>query len=314
MALIQIKEIKMPEKIKFGGWPNCIRLNNGESELVITTDIGPRIVRFGFINGRNLFHLIPGESGKTGGNQWRLYGGHRLWIAPEEIPKSFHPDNDPVKYSYSDHSIKLTAEKESTTGVMKELDITLAPDKNEVTVVHRLINLNNEPTQLCPWALSMMSQGGRAIIPQEPYGEGDDYLLPARTIALWQYTKMNDPRWIWGEGYIQAKQDPALASEQKIGIMNKQGWTAYYLNEEILIKKFLFDPQATYTDNGSNNETYINGQFLEIETLGSLVVAPPGGIVEHTEHWLLERVKTDESEYSIDTQVLPIVKAFRATI
>lgn len=302
--------ITIQEKINFGGWANCIRLNNGESELIVTTDIGPRIIRFGFIDKQNFFYLSPEDSGKTGGNNWRIYGGHRLWLAPEAMPRSYYPDNAPVSYTYNDHTVKLSQPKETTTGIVKEMEISLSPDKKVVTVLHRLINKNSGDIELSPWALSVLAQGGRAIIPQEPFGEGNAYLLPARCLALWQYTKMNDSRWIWGNKYIQAKQDPAIISEQKIGVMNKQSWAAYYLNGEMLIKQFEFLPDAVYPDFDCNNEIYINGNFLEMETLGPLTKLPPGGIIEHREHWLLANVVIDDTEESIDANLMPVVASF----
>ena len=300
----------MQEKVNYGGWSNCIRLSNKEFELIVTTDIGPRIIRLGFINKQNFFYLSTEDSGKTGGDEWRIYGGHRLWLAPEAIPRSYYPDNHPVEYSYNGHTLKLTQAREITTGIVKEMAITLSADKNEVTIVHRLINQSASSIELSIWALSALAAGGRAIIPQEPFGEGNDYLLPSRPLALWQYTKMNDPRWMWGENYIQAKQEPAFTSEQKIGILNKRGWAAYYLNKEILIKQFAFDPNAVYPDYSCNNEIYINGSFLEIETLGPLMNLPSGGVIEHTERWFLANVDTDESEESINTNILPLVNSF----
>jgi hypothetical protein len=59
------------EKVKYGGWENCIRLSNGEMELIITTDIGPRVIRCGFIKGQNMFHEFPADLGKKGGDEWR---------------------------------------------------------------------------------------------------------------------------------------------------------------------------------------------------------------------------------------------------
>jgi len=303
--------LMVERKIAYGGWPNCIRISNDEIELIVTTDIGPRIVRFGYINQQNFFYLVPGHLGKTGGEEWRIYGGHRLWIAPEAMPGSYNPDNEKVEFEVSDSSIKLVQAKESITGIVKEMEITLSPHKNEVTILHRLLNQNLWDIELAVWPLSMLAQGGRAIVPHEPYGEGNDFLLPARSLALWQFTKMNDPRWIWGEKYIQAKQDPAHTSEQKIGVTNKQEWAAYYLNGEVLIKRFNFNPGAVYPDYGSNNEIYMNGDFLEIETLGPLTKLVPGGVVEHTEHWLLTKARSDESEESIDKTILPLVKSFQ---
>lgn len=304
----------MYEKISYNGWPNCIRLSNDRIEVVATTDIGPRIVHVGFIGKQNFFHLVPEQAGKKGGDAWRIYGGHRFWLAPEAIPFSYSPDNDTVHFDVRSNHVKLQQPREKTSGMVKELEITLSTTSNELKVLHRLINKNDAPVPVAPWGLSMMAPGGRAIIPQEPYGEGDDYLLPARPMALWQFTKMNDPRWVWGERYIQAKQDPSLASEQKIGVLNKQGWTAYSLNGELLIKKFAYDPRVSYPDFNCNHEIYINGKFLEIETLGPLVNMAPGSAVEHTEHWFLTRSTADEREESIDAEVLPLVNAFEITL
>jgi hypothetical protein len=299
----------MHEKISFGGWPNCIRLTNGSVDLVATTDVGPRILRFGFTNEQNFFHLIPGHAGKTGGDIYRMYGGHRFWIAPENIPLSYYPDNFPVDYSLHANTLKLS-QKESTTKIVKQLEITLDDGENEARILHRFINEGTAPIELAPWGLSLMAAGSRGIVPQEPYGEGDDFLLPARSMALWQYTIMNDPRWIWGDRYIQAKHDPGYTSEQKIGVLNKQQWVACYLNKQVLIKKFPYDPTATYPDFNSNNEVYINGNFLEIETLGPLCRLGPGAIIEHPEHWLLARAESDETEASITKNILPIAEKF----
>ena len=297
----------MHEKVSFNGWPNCIRMFNDEIELIVTTDIGPRIVRFGFINQQNFFYLVPEHMGQTGGTEWRIYGGHRLFIAPEEMPRSYSPDNDKVEFSVFENRVRLIQPKESLTGIVKEMEITLMPQENKVIVLHRLINEGPSEISLAAWSLSALAPGGRAIIPQEPYGDGDDYLLPARPLVLWHFTKMNDPRWIWGARYIQAKQIRSETSEQKIGVLNKQGWTAYALNGELLIKKFDYSPEAVYTDYGCNNETYINGEFLEMETLGPLTKLLPGKAVEHIEHWYLTKASIDEDEASIDANILPLV-------
>ena len=65
------------EKIDFKGWPNSYRMTNGEVELVITGDIGPRIMRYGFIGGRNFFHEFAGQMGRSGESTWQNRGGHR---------------------------------------------------------------------------------------------------------------------------------------------------------------------------------------------------------------------------------------------
>ncbi|MCA9413161.1 MAG: hypothetical protein KC944_18250, partial [Candidatus Omnitrophica bacterium] len=59
------------ENVEYGGWANCVRLSNGTMELIATTDVGPRIIRCGFVGGENLFLESTDQLGKTGGEDWR---------------------------------------------------------------------------------------------------------------------------------------------------------------------------------------------------------------------------------------------------
>src|SRR5215469_11064337 len=47
------------EKVNYAGWPNCYKVSNGEVELIVTGDVGPRIIRFGFAGGQNLLKEFP---------------------------------------------------------------------------------------------------------------------------------------------------------------------------------------------------------------------------------------------------------------
>lgn len=301
----------MLEKVNFSGWANTIRLSNQEIEIKILTDVGPRIISLGYKKGQNLFYVSPGEKGKSGGDQWHLYGGHRLWHSPEEMPRTYSPDNNKVEYSWDGKTLTLSQEKESLTGLKKEMEITLDDSRNMVTVLHRIINENLWEIDISPWAITALAGEGSAILPQEPYIDPESFLLPARPLVLWHYTRMNDPRWVWGRKYIQMNDDPDLKSEQKIGILNKQGWAAYYLNGELFVKLFKYDQRAKYPDYECNNELYMNGDFVEVESLGSIQKTPPRGMVEHTEYWTLEKVPVLKGEESIDKIVLPIVNSFR---
>ena len=48
----------MIEVIHFEGWASCYRLANERLEVVATSVIGPRIVRFGRPGGANQFGLL----------------------------------------------------------------------------------------------------------------------------------------------------------------------------------------------------------------------------------------------------------------
>lgn len=305
-------QVQLQEKVSYGGWQNCVQLTNGKVELIVTTDVGPRVIRFGFVGGQNLFHEVKEDLGKTGGSEWRPYGGHRLWHAPEQMPRTYAPDNGPVQYTWDGQTLVLTQPVEVSTGIVKQIEITLSPDENRVKLVHRLVNKNLWDIEAAPWCLTVMAPGGRAILPQEPYRPHSEYLLPARPIVLWYYTDMRDPRWMWGSRYIQLRQDPTVPKDdrgkQKVGMLNKQGWMAYLLRGEVFLKRYGYDPNATYPDYGCNTEVFTNADMLEMETLGPLGKIPAGGSVEHVEHWFLFKADVGTDEADIDAKLLPLVQ------
>ena len=117
------------EKIEYKGWPSSYRVTNGEVELVVTGDVGPRIIRYGFVGGRNLFKEFPGELGKSGESTWRNRGGHRLWVGPEYPPDSpitYCADNSPVNIRVAGATLIATPPLEREAGVQKRIVVRMA--------------------------------------------------------------------------------------------------------------------------------------------------------------------------------------------
>jgi len=293
----------------YKGWPNCFRLANGVVDLIATTDVGPRIIRFGFTGADNVFKEYEDMLGKTGGGTWNIYGGHRFWHAPEAAPRTYEPDNSPIKLEEHKTFVRLLQPTEKTTGMQKELDVYLDPKEAHARVVHRMRNMNLWAVELAPWALSVMAQGGKAIIPLPPRGEHPNHLAPATTLTLWAYTDMSDPRWTWGNKYIMLRQDSKVSRPTKLGVMNKEGWAAYANGGFLFVKTFTDVPGATYPDWGCSLETYTNAEMLELESLGPMVKLQPKATVEYIEDWFLFRdVLLPASDADVDKNVLPKVK------
>src|SRR5216683_5030852 len=72
------------EKIEYQGWRNCYRVSNSEVELIVTSDVGPRVIRFGFVGGQNVFKEFPDQLGGNREEKFQLRGGDRVWKAPED--------------------------------------------------------------------------------------------------------------------------------------------------------------------------------------------------------------------------------------
>jgi hypothetical protein len=297
------------EKISYGGWPNCYRLSNGQVELIATTDVGPRVIRFGFIGEDNEFKEYGDQLGKVGGDQWRIYGGHRLWHAPEAKPRTYWPDNVPVNATVRDDGIELVQVTEGSTGIQKVIEITLDDGSNRVAVVHRLRNNGIWPVELAAWTLTVMETGGTVIIPQPAYKSHEEALLPVRSMALWGYTNMKDARYTWGSKYILLRQDSKAKEPTKIGVGVTEGWAAYHRGTHLFLKRFVYDEGGRYPDFGSSVETFTNSEMIELETLGPLTALQSGEEVEHTEEWyLFKGVGPITDEDSVDRFVLPLVR------
>ncbi|HVF50614.1 MAG TPA: hypothetical protein VNA19_11040 [Pyrinomonadaceae bacterium] len=302
------------EKISYLNQPNCYRLSNETVEAVVTTDIGPRVIRYAFRDGENILGEVPDASIETPLGEWKPWGGHRLWAAPEASPRSYVPDNTPVEFAaQGERAIVLRQPTESPTGIQKELSITLADEGSGVRVVHRITNRNLWSITLAPWALTIMQGGGEAIFPQEPFRSWDECLTPARPLVLWHYTDLSDPRWTIGPKFIRLRTDDALAAPQKIGIANKQGWAAYLRGGTLYVKRFGYLEGASYPDYGSNAETYTAGSFIEIESLAPLRQLEPDESVEHEERWYLFRdiLPADASESALDEMLRPVLSQTR---
>ena len=151
--------------------PNCVRLSNGEVEVIVTTDVGPRIISYAFVGGENVLGEHPEARVETALGEFKPYGGHRLWIAPENMPNSYAPDNVPVEFYFDErnNSIRLIQPIESVTKTQKEIIVTLDETGSGVSVNHKITNCGTETVELAAWALTVMRGGGVCEIPNEPF-------------------------------------------------------------------------------------------------------------------------------------------------
>jgi hypothetical protein len=297
------------EKTEYKGWKNCYRVTNGEVEVVVTGDVGPRVIRFGFVGGQNLFKEFPEQMGKTGEEKFQLRGGDRVWKAPEDAVATWAPDNVPVDVVPTRDGLIARAPVEPLTGLQKEIEISMAQSGTTVTVSHRITNHSLFTLEFSPWVLTMMAPGGLAVTGFPPRGKHPVNLEATNPLVMWAYTDLADKRWTFTKKYLILRQDPGKAEPQKLGLFNSRTWGAYLLNGEAFLKQTSSDPTKTYPDFGCSFETFTNNEFLEMETLGPMTKVAPGHSAEQTEKWSLHRnVKVTElTDDAIDRAVLPLL-------
>jgi hypothetical protein len=285
-----------PKIAPHAGWDRNLHFTNGHLELVATLDVGPRILHLSTPGGQNVFKTYPHELGGRGETEWMIRGGHRFWIAPEDLERTYQRDNHPVEHSQNPATGEVVIESTQEAGgrILKTLGISVAPDAPRVTVRHTARNIDSAPLEFSVWALSVMAPRGIEIIPQPPLGEHPRDLLPNRSMILWPYTDLSDPRWRIGRDFFTLSQRSGLPPS-KIGLAHRTRWIAYALGHSLFVKTFEYLEGEIYPDGGCNFETFTNADMLEIESLGPLRTLAPGEECTHIEHWSVLPFDTDIS-------------------
>jgi len=301
------------EKTTYKGWQNSYRVSNGQIELIVTGDVGPRIIRFGFVGGQNLFKEFADQMGKSGEANFQPRGGDRVWKAPEDPAASWAADNTPVAITPTATGLIARASVEPLTSLQKEIEVSMSASTNEVTVTHRITNRSLFPLEFAAWALTMMAPSGLEIVSFPPRGHHPADLEPTNPLTIWAYTNLVDPRWKFTRKYLTLRQDPNNSDPQKIGTFSPNTWAAYLLQGEVFIKRAVADPSKTYPDFGCSLETFTNNDFVEIETLSPMTKVAPGKTIENIEHWSLDRHVTLPAitDDEIDATILPLAESGR---
>lgn len=291
----------MIAKVEYLGFPNCVEISNGDAKLIVSTDFGPRILLYALDAGENILGWHGDAEVKTDLGTWKPYGGHRLWIAPENMPLSYTPDNETAEYLIDgEFSARFIQPLEPNTKTQKEITVTLSENGSEAVIDHKITNHSDEEIELSAWALTIMRPGGEAVIPNEPAKSyGGENLLPVRSMAVWSYTDFTDPRWKFEKDAIRLRVDVNEHSPQKIGVLNKQGWAAYEWEDLIFVKRFDLVEDTVYPDMNSNTEVYVAGGFVEVETLSSIRTLQSEQFNTYSERWQLTKEKEQNNEIGV---------------
>jgi hypothetical protein len=321
--------------IEYRGWKNNLCLSNGAAELVVTLDVGPRVISYRLPDGVNVFKNYDSMMGGTGEPEWQIRGGHRFWLAPEDLTRTYFPDNRPVKWeaigdrdlspakpgftaaSVGDRGARFTPPPETEYGVQKVMELRLAERGTRVQVTLRVTNVGSAPTELAPWGPTVMAPGGVEIIPLPPKknhpGHPRNAKSPAdygpnQELVLWPYFDFADTRWTFGAKYAFLRQD-VNKGPTKIGLAHREGWVAYLNSGVLFVKRFDYREGAVYPDLGTRYQTFSNEDMLEMETVGELVTLKPEQSAELVESWeLFGNVPPVATEADVDRVILPLIR------
>jgi hypothetical protein len=303
--------------VEYRGWQHNLRLSNPNVELIVTLDVGPRAICYRLPGGFNVMKNYDSHMGSSGEPEWQLRGGHRFWLAPEDLTRTYFPDNRPVKYeAIGPTAARVIAPPEDEYGVQKTIEFHLAPTGTRVDVKLIVTNIGTQPTELAPWGPTVMAPGGVEIIPLPPKAPHPGHPKNARSpadfgpnqeLVLWPYFDFADTRWTFGSKYIFLRQD-VNKGPTKIGLAHRMGWVAYLNSGVLFVKRFDYREGAVYPDRGTRYQTFSYQEMLEMETVGELVTLPPGESASLLESWELHgNVPPIRTEDDVDRIILPLL-------
>ena len=297
------------EKHEWKGWPNCWRISNGTVELVITQDIGPRVMRYAFIGGQNLFKEFTEQLGKSGESNWCIRGGHRLWKGPEDRHATYALDNAAIDIQTATNTITATQPVEAETGLQKQIQLQLAETGTAVIVKHTIWNRGLLPVEIAAWTPTVMAQSGLGVTGFPPRGTHPEDLEPTNPLIMWAFTDLTDPRWKFTKKYLTLQQDPANHSPQKLGHWNRHTFGAYFLNGDVFLKEYFPANGMRHPEFGASFEIFTNQDFLELETMGPFVQLAKDEALTHIEHWSLHKATlASVTDQALDAALLPLLK------
>ncbi len=264
----------------------CLYATNGIVEMYIPLTYGIRIAHFSFCGGQNVFWEQPKDMTiLTKPEGWRIRGGHRLWVSPED-DRVYSPDNAPIDCRIDGDTIVLTQPEDTWQKVNKQMEITFGKDAS-VQIVHRIQNTDTQARYCALWPISVMAPGGTEHIPLLRCDNGD---TPSHWVSLWSYTHMGDKRATYLKDEIVVTHDPEILQPHfKIGVSRLNG-PAWYENGGVIFEKdFAVTENVPYPDNNVSYETFLSAYMTEMESLSPLYDIAPGQCREHTEIWRLRK-------------------------
>ncbi|MBS0662142.1 MAG: hypothetical protein JSR48_02685 [Verrucomicrobia bacterium] len=292
----------------------ALRISTRAIELVVPTTLGPRVTSLRSHRGRagNLFLELPADEQRYHG--YFLRGGHRLWHSPEDIVRTYQPDDAPPALQVLARGVSLIQPVEKLTGLQKGLRLEVLGERT-VKVTHTLTNRGAWAVTCAPWALTMFPAGGYGVLSLPPKGDharGD--LLPTYALVPWTFTDLSQPAWQPRCDHIGIEVAKAR-SAQKLGITSYPGWSAYWRKGTAFVKYAAPIAGATYPDLGSCFEVFTNGNMLELETLGPLAPLAPGKATSHVEYWtVLDGLPKPASDAVFARTLAPAVRRWLATL
>jgi hypothetical protein len=254
------------ERVPWGDW-DAMRCVAGDCELVVGVSAGPRILSLRRGTGSNLLYHDTTDF-RVG--DWRLQGGHRFTVAPEG-EETYAPDNASCVVETHGQELHVAAPL-GKNRTRRLLVISAATDSTGFDVRHVLENHGERPWRGALWGITCVPLTGSLVAPFTQPG-----------LRFWPGAEREG--WQIAPGHIAMTPNGART---KVGWHSDAGWLASLQREATFV---IHCPDASpahqCVDEGCNLEVFTCADYVELETLSSIVTLSPGELATHRQRWRL---------------------------
>ncbi|MCC7519983.1 MAG: hypothetical protein IT578_12465 [Verrucomicrobiae bacterium] len=269
----------------------AVELVTPQLRLVATTDAGPRIAHFGFLDGDNLLFWKPEKIVR---GDWRLRGGHRVWVThpgADESEDAYVPDNAPCALEALKEGFRVTGARSPINATRRGFEVRAVAD-DRLEVDHFVTNDSTMLYSVGLWALTctLPGKGARYAIPLGDGSAWDAFALVFfrrwgghgqggfndSQIAVGDETLVVTPRGVENKRMVQAPHGILAMSDAARGLT--------------FAKKVDWLPERQYPIN-TNLALYIapDNFMVEMESMGPFQTLKPGATLVHRESWVLRK-------------------------
>lgn len=274
-------------------WGEAITLSNEHIEISVDPAKG-LILGFNLPGEKNLLWLNPNPISDPNRNAgWVNFGGDKLWWGPmmdwQKVKGRRFPPDEALAgvWMMTEQSVdQVTIESGVSpwVGIRGEREITLSPDRAEVSILNRFTRVNPSSQRLQLWTVSQMPIAEWCLLDSHPLEAEEPYVnLREGQFDPHPYTVVLSE--------LQAVRfNPAKNTRNMIG--TRGAWIAAVYEKHIIIHEIEPQPEAQYARKVSL-QLYNSLEFIELETLSGNATPLVGESMDHLVRWhVLDRPRS----------------------
>ncbi len=271
---------------EYKGWKDSYVLTNGDVEMTLVPAIA-RVMSFSRSNGKNVLWTdtkLSGHQEDISTENWFNYGGSKLWLAPQSKwpdgghwPPDIYLDRSPCKAECQGDAVTITSVNSPFSGLRMKKTLRPITGKPGFSLLITIENVSDKPVQWSIWEVTQLEPGGRILSPNGTVSS----FTEENTVKNHALISFSDNKII-----LETTQVKGIRGV-KTRVMQSSGWLAYALNDSLFIKKFKPVTAEMLPPGCFNSETYIRGDYVELETIGPYKKLIPGETCSYEEEWYI---------------------------